>query len=62
MDYNKITININPTEEWLRDVLAAQLGEAGFESFVETETGIEAFIQTALYNEEQLFEIVKAFE
>ena len=62
MDYNKITININPTEEWLRDVLAAQLGEAGFESFLETETGIEAFIQTALYNEEQLFEIVKSFE
>lgn len=62
MDYNKITININPPEEWLRDVLAAQLGEAGFESFVETETGIEAFIQTALYNEEQLFEVIKSFE
>lgn len=62
MDYNKITININPPEEWLRDVLAAQLGEAGFESFVETESGIEAFIQTALYNEEQLFEVIKSFE
>lgn len=62
MDYNKITININPPEEWLRDVLAAQLGEIGYESFLETETGIEAFIQTVLYNEEELFEVIKSFD
>lgn len=62
MDYNKITININPPEEWLRDVLSAQLGEIGFESFLETETGVEAFIPVTLYNEEELFEVIKSFD
>jgi len=62
MDYNKIIININPIEEWLRDVLTAQLGEIGFESFVETEEGVEAFIPTTHYNEEELFDVIKSFE
>jgi len=62
MDYNKVTININPPEEWLRDVLSAQLGEIGFDSFMETETGIEAFIPTANYHEDNLFEVIKSFE
>lgn len=38
MDYYKITIEITPFEEWLRDVLVAQLGEIGFDSFLETES------------------------
>ncbi len=62
MDYNKITIDINPPEEWLRDVLSAQLGEIGFESFLETETGVEAFIPVSIYNEEELFEVIKSFD
>lgn len=62
MDYNKITINIKPPEEWLRDVLAAQLGEIGFESFLETETGIEAFIPTVNYHEDALIEVFKSFD
>ena len=62
MDYNKITIDINPPEEWLRDVLTAQLGEIGYESFLETETGVEAFIPTMNYHEDNLFEVVKSFE
>jgi ribosomal protein L11 methyltransferase len=44
MDYTKTTINISPAEDWIRDVIAAQLAEIGYESFVETETGLEAFI------------------
>ena len=62
MDYNKITIDINPPEEWLRDVLTAQLGEIGYESFLETETGVEAFIPTINYHEDNLFEVIKSFE
>jgi ribosomal protein L11 methyltransferase len=62
MDYNKVTININPPEEWLRDVLTAQLGEIGFESFLENETGVEAFIPTANYHEDNLFEVIKSFD
>ena len=62
MDYNKLTINITPCEEWLRDVLSAQLGEIGFESFLETETGVEAFIPAANYHEDNLFEVIRSFE
>jgi ribosomal protein L11 methyltransferase len=62
MDYNKITIDIKPPEEWLRDVVAAQLGEIGYESFLETETGVEAFIPTVNYHEDNLFEVIKSFE
>jgi ribosomal protein L11 methyltransferase len=62
MDYNKITIDINPPEEWLLDVLTAQLGEIGYESFLETETGVEAFIPTMSYHEDNLFEVIKSFE
>jgi ribosomal protein L11 methyltransferase len=62
MDYNKITIRINPFEEWLRDVLTAQLGEIGYDSFLETETGIEAYIPAPRYHEDNLFEVIKSFE
>ena len=61
MDYNKITINFNPFQEWLRDVLTAQFGEIGFESFVETETGFEAFIPVKSFNEENLNFVLNEF-
>ena len=62
MDYYKITIEITPFEEWLRDVLTAQLGEIGFDSFMETETGVDAFIPVSKYHEDNLFEVIKSFE
>ena len=61
MDYNKITIIIIPFQEWLRDILTAQLGEIGFESFVETETGFEAFIPVKSFNEESLNFVLNEF-
>jgi len=62
MDYYKITIEITPFEEWLRDVLTAQLGEIGFDSFMETETGVDAFIPVSNFHEDNLFEVIKSFE
>ncbi len=62
MDYNKITINFTPFQEWLRDVLTAQLGEIGFESFVETETGFEAFIATRNYNHQSFNLVLNEFQ
>ena len=54
MDYIKTIISISPAEEWIRDIIAAQLAETGYESFVETETGLEAFIPEQTFNEENL--------
>jgi len=54
MDYQKVIIGISPFQEWLRDVLNAQLAAIGFDSFIETETGIEAFIPASNYFEEDV--------
>lgn len=61
MDYLKITIGIDPFQEWLRDVLVAQLAETGFESFVESETGLEAFIPAPNFNEVDFGAVLNAF-
>ncbi len=44
MDYLKISITTQPVREWFSDMLSAELSDIGFESFAETEMGIEAFI------------------
>ncbi|WP_297095379.1 50S ribosomal protein L11 methyltransferase [uncultured Draconibacterium sp.] len=61
MDYQKISIQIAPFQEWLRDVLNAQLAEIGFDSFVETETGFEAFIPATAFFGESLNEVLEGF-
>ncbi|HYQ58910.1 MAG TPA: 50S ribosomal protein L11 methyltransferase [Draconibacterium sp.] len=61
MDYQKVSVQITPFQEWLRDILSAQLAETGFDSFVETETGFEAFIPAANYLEESLNTVLETF-
>jgi ribosomal protein L11 methyltransferase len=62
MNYLKLTINIIPFEEWLRDVLTAQLTETGFESFVETIGGFEGFIPEKEFIEKEFNSVLKTFE
>jgi ribosomal protein L11 methyltransferase len=62
MDYLKIIINITPMQEWVRDVLASQLAETGFESFAETEQGLEAFIPADNFNEKDFNAVIAAFK
>ena len=54
MKYFEFTFDTHPCTETVNDVLAAVLGEAGFESFVEREGALTAYIQQSLYNEETL--------
>lgn len=54
MDYQKIALQLQPDNQELRDIAMAILGENGFESFVETETEIEAFIPQQNYNKVEL--------
>lgn len=42
MDYIELNIDLNPRMPWA-DILVAELAELGFESFVDTETGIQAY-------------------
>jgi len=62
MDFLKLTIKISPFTDWLRDVIAAELADTGFESFVETENGLEAFIPEKLLIEKSLWEVLKPFQ
>ena len=61
MDYQKVTITITPFQNWLRDVLNSQLAEIGFDSFVEIEDGIEAYIPAKDFDNENLNFVFNAF-
>ena len=47
--------------EILNDVLAAELGEIGFESFTQDEQGLQGYISDQLYDEAALKETLAAF-
>ena len=54
--YISYTFKIHPKEP-ATDILVAELGEVGFESFVETEDGMIAYIQQTDWNENVLDDI-----
>ena len=57
----KFTYNSPVDKSIINDVLAAELGEIGFESFVESEDGIWAYISEQLYDETVLEGKLKEF-
>ena len=61
MKYFEVTFTAQPCNEIITDVISALAGEIGFESFVPTENGVEAYVQQSLFNEEQLKEMVANF-
>ena len=55
MDYIEIKVHCN---EPFRDILIAEMGELGFDSFVETEVGFDGYIQEEAFSHpglQQLF-------
>ncbi|MBL4594234.1 MAG: 50S ribosomal protein L11 methyltransferase, partial [Flavobacteriales bacterium] len=56
MEYIEFKANITPLEVG-RDILIAELSELGFESFVETSDGVEAYIQVQEFKEEDIQKI-----
>lgn len=60
-DYKKVKFNVAPCNEIATDVLAAQLADAGYESFVPEEGGMSAYVQQALYSDEALAAVVAEF-
>lgn len=61
MKYLEVTFTTHPCNEIVNDVVSALAGEIGFESFVECEGGIQAYIQQTLFDEEALKEMVVNF-
>lgn len=54
MEYTKVTCTLSPDNEISRDLLMAELGNVGFESFVETEETVEAYIPSRDFTSELL--------
>ena len=61
MKYFEFKFSTNPCNETINDTLAYVLGEIGFESFVENEEGLMAYIQCSLCDEEAVKKALAEF-
>ena len=61
MKYFEAEFSIKPYSSDASDMVAALAGEAGFETFEETETGLKGYVQQALFSEEALREVLSDF-
>jgi len=61
MNYLEVIFFIEPFEEYISDVLAEELGELGFESFVSTEESLAAYIPENKFDENKVKELLSDF-
>lgn len=61
MKYSVAHLVFSDPDDFISDILAAQLGEIGFESFVVTEIGLDAFVQDSKLDENALNQVVADF-
>lgn len=54
MDYLELTLELEPKLPW-SEIAVAELADLGFESFVETENGIQAYAPYSIGNASELF-------
>ena len=60
MNYYELKSIIHPNTEINRDIVSASLAEIGFESFVESNKGIDAFIPEKLFSADSIAEVLKS--
>ncbi len=58
MKYIQLSLSVDPCNEIITDVLSYQLGDIGYESFIATIKGVEAYIPESLFSEERLIELI----
>jgi ribosomal protein L11 methyltransferase len=51
VEYLEFKFKVSPLQPW-KDLLEAELGEVGFESFADTAEGVDAYVQEENFNEE----------
>ena len=61
MKYFEVEFLVTPWSSDACDLLAALAGEAGFETFEETETGLKGYVQQSLFDEAALQEAIADF-
>ena len=59
--FNQVDFTLFPYEEYLSDLLCSSLGEIAYDTFVPTENGVEAYIESTLFDEQKLAELVANF-
>ena len=64
MKYYEVNFTIEAPEELMqdaRDILSALAGEAGFETFEDTDSGVKGYVQQALFDEDLLKALIGDF-
>jgi ribosomal protein L11 methyltransferase len=57
MEYTKLNCSIQPNNEVNREILVAELGNIGYESFTETDELVEAYIQAPYFSDNALLHL-----
>ena len=61
MKYYEVDFTMQPCTQDAQDILSALAGEAGFETFEETATGLKGYVQQALFDEDVLLQVLEGF-
>ena len=61
MKYIVVHFSFDTSSETTADILASQLGEAGYESFINTDTGMDAYIPARLFDEKAILLTLENF-
>ena len=61
MKYYEVEMTITPCTQDAQDILSAMAGEAGFETFEETPTGLLGYVQQSLFLQEVLDAVIANF-
>ena len=61
MKYYEVDFTMQPCTQDAQDILSALAGEAGFETFEETATGLKGYVQQALFDEDTLQQVLEGF-
>lgn len=57
MEYTKVNCTLHPDTEINREILIAELGNIGFESFNETEDAVESYIPSSYYSRAEVLKL-----
>lgn len=61
MKYYEFKFTFEPQNDIISDILMSELGDAGFESFLNEDSVLKAYIQQSIYNEKTLKDTLKNF-
>ena len=61
MKYTEVTFQIRPYSQTAADLLAALLGEQGFETFTEADQALVGYVQQPLWHEQEVQQMLACF-